>query len=63
MPVGFGSGQVEGHGRGMAPAASAPATVAPARLAGPSGFHPLALWIAAGCPVAATLMLLSRLAA
>ncbi|GJD35649.1 hypothetical protein [Methylobacterium aerolatum] len=47
----------------MAPAASAPATVAPARLAGPSGFHPLALWIAAGCPVAATLMLLSRLAA
>jgi len=37
--------------------------IVPARMATPSGFHPLALWIAAASPVAATLLLLARLAA
>ena len=53
MPVGLGSG------RGAAPLRG----LSPARAAGPSGFNPLALWIAAAAPVAATLLLLSRLAA
>lgn len=53
MSVGSGLGRADMSGRGIAPAASAVTT----------GFHPLALWIAAASPVAATLLLLSRLAA
>ncbi len=52
MPVGIGSGREVPAGR----------VIVPARTAGSSGFHPFALWIAAGSPVAATLLLLSRLA-
>lgn len=53
MPVGMRSQQADLQGRSLASA----------RVAGPSGFHPLALWIAAASPVAATLLLLARLAA
>jgi hypothetical protein len=52
MPVGLGSGQTDGGRR----------VIAPARLASPRGFNPLALWIAAASPVAATLLLITRLA-
>jgi len=48
MSVGLGSGRADLSGRVAA---------------GPPGFHPLALWIAAASPVAATLLLLLRLAA
>jgi hypothetical protein len=53
MPVGIGSGQANLHGQGFAPVP----------VASPRGFHPLALWIAAASPVAATLLLIARLAA
>jgi hypothetical protein len=53
MPVGIGSAQADLGGRG----------IAPIRAATPRGFNPLALWIAAASPVAATLLLLARLAA
>lgn len=51
MSVGLSSGRTDLSGRAVTAAA------------GPAGFHPLALWIAAASPVAATLLLLSRLAA
>lgn len=53
MPVGLNAARGNASGRGLPPA----------RVAGPSGFNPLALWIAAAAPVAATLLILSRLAA
>ena len=53
MPVGMGSQGADLRGR----------VIVPARMASPSGFHPVALWIAAASPVAATLLLLARLAA
>ncbi|MDP4021447.1 hypothetical protein Q8W71_02335 [Methylobacterium sp. NEAU 140] len=50
MPVGIGS--VEASRPGSAP-----------RGAAPRGFHSGALWLAAAAPVAATLLLLARIAA
>ncbi|MCJ2012095.1 hypothetical protein [Methylobacterium sp. J-076] len=52
MPVGLGLERANPTGRG----------IAPARAADTLGFHPLALWIAAAAPVAATLLILMRLA-
>jgi len=53
MPVGSGAGRGDAAGRAPDPVSAA----------GPRGFNPLALWIAAASPLAATLLLLSRLAA
>lgn len=63
MPVGLGSQLGQGSLRGSQGADLRGRAVVPARAAAPSGFHPLALWIAAASPVAATLLLIARLAA
>ncbi|ACB25633.1 hypothetical protein [Methylobacterium radiotolerans] len=54
MPVGIGIGRGD---------ALRPAVTRTSRFSGPEGFHPGALWLATAVPVAATLLLLVRLAA